>query len=112
MSKASKTTQCTIHCEVAVSTAWEWNSGREKEGERYTQETFDALAMRFEPPDSRNRWDSPLFTVLPGDGVPLDQVHSVLYERRAPPPNQSTQCVSNTFGLANIFFIYFWFIFC
>lgn len=92
MSKASKTTQCTVHCEVAVDTAWEWNSFREKEDERYTRETFDALALRFEPPDSRNRWDSPLFTVLPGDSVPFDQAHSVLFERKAPPPNQSTQC--------------------
>jgi len=106
-SKASKTTQCTVHCEVAVNTAWEWNSFREKEDERYTRETFDALAMRFEPPDSRNRWDSPLFTVLPGDSVPFDQVHSVLFERKAPPPNQSTQCVSNTFGLVHIYLFTF-----
>lgn len=92
MSKASKTTQCTVHCEVAVNTAWEWNNLREKEDDRYTQETFDALTMRFEPPDSRNRWDSPLFTVLSGNKVPVDQVHSVLFEKKAPPPNQSTQC--------------------
>jgi tRNA uridine 5-carbamoylmethylation protein Kti12 len=26
---------------------------------------FEDLAGRFEPPDSRNRWDSPLFTVRP-----------------------------------------------
>lgn len=109
MSKATKTTQCTVHCEVAVNTAWEWNSFREKEDECYSQETFDALAMRFEPPDSRNRWDSPLFTVLPGDSVPVDQVHSVLFERKAPPPNQSTQCVSNRFGFVHIylFIVYF-----
>lgn len=99
MSKANKTTQCTVHCEVPLNTAWEWNSMREKEDDRYTQETFDALTMRFEPPDSRNRWDSPLFTVLPGDKVPTDDMYGVLFERNAPPPNQSTQCVSNTFHL-------------
>jgi protein KTI12 len=95
MSKANKTTQCTVHCEATVSTAWERNNLREKEDDRYTQETFDALTMRFEAPDSRNRWDSPLFTVMPGDTVPFEQMHSVLFERKAPPPNQSTQCVSN-----------------
>jgi protein KTI12 len=99
MSKASKTTQCTVHCEVSINTAWEWNSKRDKEDDRYTRDTFDALTMRFEAPDSRNRWDSPLFTVLPGDKVPTDEVYSVLFERKAPPPNQSTQCVSNTFHL-------------
>jgi protein KTI12 len=105
MSKASKTTQCTVHCEVTINTAWEWNSLREKE-DRYTRETFDALVMRFEPPDSRNRWDSPLFTVLPGDKVPTDQLYSALFEREAPPPNQSTQCVSNMFMCCHFKFYY------
>ncbi|KAJ9597984.1 hypothetical protein L9F63_026911 [Diploptera punctata] len=80
MSKASKTTQCTVHCEVSPETAWEWNK------------TFDALTMRYEAPDSRNRWDSPLFTVLQDDEVPCEHVYKALYERKAPPPNQSTQC--------------------
>ncbi|KXZ48912.1 hypothetical protein GPECTOR_24g201 [Gonium pectorale] len=30
---------------------------------------FDDLAGRFERPDARNRWDSPLFTVLPAAGT-------------------------------------------
>ncbi len=46
--------------------------------------------MRFEPPDSRNRWDSPLFTVFPENNLPLDEIHAALYARKAPPPNQST----------------------
>ncbi|KAJ4439852.1 hypothetical protein ANN_07980 [Periplaneta americana] len=89
MSKASKTTQCTVHCEVSPETAWQWNQLRQ---DPYTRETFDALTMRFESPDSRNRWDAPLFTVLAGDKIPLEEMHRALYERKAPPPNQSTQC--------------------
>jgi len=55
--------------------------------------------MRFEAPDSRNRWDSPVFTVHPADSLPFDQVHQVLYHRQAPPPNLSTLPVSNEYLL-------------
>jgi len=51
--------------------------------------------MRFEAPDSRNRWDSPVFTVNASDSVPFDQVHDMLYHRQPPPPNLSTLPVSN-----------------
>nr|CAD7457867.1 unnamed protein product [Timema tahoe] len=90
MSKSSKTTQCTIQCETSADTARQWNEGRGDD--TYSQDVFDALIMRYEAPDSRNRWDSPLFLVLPSDGLPLEQIQSALFDRKAPPPNQSTQC--------------------
>nr|CAD7571317.1 unnamed protein product [Timema californicum] len=90
MSKSSKTTQCTIQCETPTDTARQWNEGRGDD--TYSQDVFDALIMRYEAPDSRNRWDSPLFLVLPSDGLPLEQIKSALFDRKAPPPNQSTQC--------------------
>ncbi|XP_061481222.1 protein KTI12 homolog [Rhineura floridana] len=46
-----------------------------------------------EPPDSRNRWDCPLFTA-PEDlaqPLPLLEIRASLFERRPPPPNQSTR---------------------
>jgi protein KTI12 len=46
--------------------------------------------MRFEAPDSRNRWDSPVFTVEPGNDLPFEQIHDALFLRKAPPPNLST----------------------
>ena len=52
------------------------------------------LVMRFEAPDSRNRWDSPVFTVHPTDSIPFDQVYQVLYHRLPAPPNLSTLPVS------------------
>ena len=52
------------------------------------------LVSRFEVPDSRNRWDSPIFTVHATDSVPFDQVHQVLYHRVPAPPNLSTLPVS------------------
>jgi len=50
--------------------------------------------MRFEAPDLRNRWDSPLFVVHPDDRLPFDDIYTVLYKKKAPPANQSTQSVS------------------
>jgi len=51
--------------------------------------------MRFESPDSRNRWDSPVFTVHAADFLPFDDIHQVLYHRQPAPPNLSTLPVSN-----------------
>ncbi|GFR11708.1 protein KTI12 homolog [Trichonephila clavata] len=53
---------------------------------------FDALVQRFEAPDSRNRWDSPLFISHKDEDLPLKGIEKALYQRKAPPPNLSTQC--------------------
>lgn len=53
----------------------------------------DALVQRFEAPDSRNRWDSPLFTILKDDTLPFEAISDALFKRKAPPPNQSTHSV-------------------
>lgn len=101
-SKASKSTQCTIYTIRNHQEAWEanlertnrsMNTGEQVETEvSYTQEVFDALTkLRFEEPNSNNRWDSPLFTVQPTDKLDLDAVYKVLFEKKPPPPNMSTQ---------------------
>ncbi|XP_046388663.1 protein KTI12 homolog [Ischnura elegans] len=92
MSKECKTTQITVHCQTASGEAWSWNQERTNNAEKYTQEVHDALVMRYEAPDSRNRWDSPLFTVLSADCLPTTEIMECLFERKAPPPNKSTQC--------------------
>lgn len=47
--------------------------------------------MRFEPPDSRNRWDSPLFTIQFDDRLPGKEICDVLFHSKPPKPNMSTQ---------------------
>ncbi|KAI8826190.1 chromatin associated protein KTI12 [Fimicolochytrium jonesii] len=47
------------------------------------------LTSRFEEPESRNRWDAPLFTLLPTDPSPLPHILAALL-RTPPPPNLST----------------------
>uniref|UniRef100_A0A674CV15 Protein KTI12 homolog n=1 Tax=Salmo trutta TaxID=8032 RepID=A0A674CV15_SALTR len=53
--------------------------------------SLDALVLRFETPDSRNRWDSPLFTIQKEDTLPFEAISDAIFKRKAPPPNQSTQ---------------------
>ncbi|XP_071538624.1 protein KTI12 homolog isoform X1 [Panulirus ornatus] len=89
-SKQNKTTQCLVHCLVPIEQAWTWNQTR-LEMEQYTREVFDGLVMRYETPNSSNRWDSPMFSVLPEDVPPFESLYDALYLCKPPPPNQSTQ---------------------
>ena len=50
--------------------------------------------MRFEPPDSRNRWDSTLFVVQAEEDLPYEDICAALFQGKALPPNMSTQNVS------------------
>ncbi|XP_026483629.1 protein KTI12 homolog [Vanessa tameamea] len=108
-SKASKSTQCTIYTIRNHQEAWEDNLKRINQKEQqectiadnldksicnvpYTEEVFNALTkLRFEEPISNNRWDSPLFTVQPTDELDLEGLYKVLFEKKPPPPNMSTQ---------------------
>lgn len=90
LSKHVKTTHCVIHCDTPMGVASDWNAQRPLE-KQYATEIFDALALRFETPDSSNRWDSPLFVLFPSDPLPESDLVDVLLHRKPPPPNQSTQ---------------------
>jgi protein KTI12 len=50
--------------------------------------------MRFETPETKNRWDSPLYQVGPNDCLPFDEIENALFNKKAPPPNKSTLNVS------------------
>ncbi|XP_016982305.1 protein KTI12 homolog [Drosophila rhopaloa] len=107
MTKASRTNQCTLFCCIPQKQAWTFNDQRtaadelsgDSEAEQpvdnsnvpYTRETFDALCMRYEEPQSNNRWDSPLVVALPEDTLDVEAIYKSLYETQPLPPNQSTQ---------------------
>lgn len=91
MTKLYKNPQCTIHCDIPIEHAWLLNEKR-PENEQYSREIFDALVMRYETPNSKNRWDSPLFSVSTEDELKFDEIYKSLYEVKAPKPNLSTQC--------------------
>lgn len=54
---------------------------------------LEELMMRFEEPNSNQRWDSPLFVIHPEDELPYDQISDALFNRKPPPPNMATQNV-------------------
>ena len=101
-----------MHIDTSSEQAWKLNLKRE-ETCQYTQENFDALVMRYEAPDGRNRWDAPLFTIQPEDELPFESIAAALFERKAPAPNLSTQSVgyiplfNNIHGLTNCLIIYY-----
>lgn len=109
MTKAARTTQCTLFTCIPKEQAWSFNALRtdldvltdsasvpllNNSDIPYTREIFDALCMRFEEPHGNSRWDSPLFVALPEDTLDLEGIYKSLYETRPLPPNQSTQNVS------------------
>lgn len=69
------------------------NSTR-NETEKYSKDTFDGLLMRYEEPDGKNRWDAPLFIVPDDAQLDFEAINDCLFEKKAPPPNLSTQNVS------------------
>ncbi|CAF0741072.1 unnamed protein product [Didymodactylos carnosus] len=81
-----------IYCNTSVDLARQWNNQRQLENssEAYAEPIFDALTQRFEPPDGKNRWDSPLFEITPEMNLPCEQIIDFLLNKRPPPPNKST----------------------
>ncbi|XP_041966284.1 protein KTI12 homolog [Alosa sapidissima] len=88
--KHTQTPHCLVYCLTSADGSSDWNKSRES-SDQYTQEILDALVLRFEAPDSRNRWDSPLFTIQKEDTLPFETISDAIFKRKAPPPNQSTQ---------------------
>ncbi|GIY46044.1 protein KTI12 homolog [Caerostris extrusa] len=85
LNKSCKTTHCVIHCDLLPADCWIYNENRNSP-EKYSEEIFKAVIQRYETPDSRNRWDSPLFIVHKDEELPLEDIEGALYRRRAPPP--------------------------
>ncbi|XP_012859219.1 protein KTI12 homolog, partial [Echinops telfairi] len=76
----------------ALSSAPSAQSAHQTVSAFYPPELLEALALRFEAPDSRNRWDRPLFTLVGLEQpLPLAEIRAALFENRAPPPHQATQ---------------------
>lgn len=88
--KHAQTPHCLVYCLTSDEQSSSWNTNRDA-AEQYTQDILEALIQRFEAPDSRNRWDSPLFTILKDDTLPFEAISDALFKRKVPPPNQSTQ---------------------
>ena len=66
--KAATGSYCVVWCLNDISTAKEWNRLRRDalpnpSNSYYSDDILDALILRYEPPDERNRWDQPLYRI-------------------------------------------------
>ncbi|XP_071731888.1 protein KTI12 homolog [Rutidosis leptorrhynchoides] len=71
LARAAGIRHCVLYCDVEETNCRIWNKERrDKDGISYDDVIFEDLVRRFERPDSRNRWDSPLFELWPfKDGI-------------------------------------------
>lgn len=71
LARAAGTRHCVLFCDVEETHCRDWNKERrEKVGPSYDDRIFEDLIRRFERPDRKNRWDSPLFELWPfKDGI-------------------------------------------
>ncbi|KAF5741691.1 hypothetical protein HS088_TW10G00695 [Tripterygium wilfordii] len=71
LARAAGIRYCVVYCDVEETHCRKWNEERMNKGEAsYDDKIFEDLARRFERPDRRNRWDSPLFELWPcKDGI-------------------------------------------
>lgn len=71
LARAAGIRYCVLFCDVEETHCRKWNEERREKGDAaYADNIFDDLLRRFERPDRRNRWDSPLYEILPQrDGV-------------------------------------------
>ncbi|VEU21073.1 DEKNAAC101964 [Brettanomyces naardenensis] len=89
-SKNLGTTYCVIQVIAPNQVCFDWNSSR-PEGCRWDTDLLNALIMRFEEPDGRNRWDSPLIPISYDDKeLPFDDIWRSIVLKKPPKPNHST----------------------
>ncbi|XP_078439210.1 KTI12-like, chromatin associated protein [Wolffia australiana] len=71
LARAAGTRYCVLFCDVEENICRQWNVERRERGDpTYDEKIFSDLVGRFERPDRRNRWDSPLFELTPfRDGI-------------------------------------------
>jgi protein KTI12 len=67
LARGMATRYCMVHVDSPPALCRQWN--QQRSGDAYGTAVFEDLAGRFERPDARNKWDSPLFTVRPELGA-------------------------------------------
>jgi protein KTI12 len=78
-----------LYCVCRPEETTKWNNARPKET-AYPPDIHENLITRLEEPDSRNRWDSPLFSLIAEDSIP-DSLLVAILEAPKLRPNDSTQ---------------------
>lgn len=91
ITKEAKTQYCVIELTIDKQVCWERNSLRDQDM-AYNQETFDALFMRYETCDDKNRWDLPLFSITAEtEPLPFEPVYETIFMGKPLKPNKCTK---------------------
>ncbi|CDK27249.1 unnamed protein product [Kuraishia capsulata CBS 1993] len=89
-SKALSTSHCVIHVLAPTEICFQWNSARPA-AERWDEDLLKSLIMRYEEPDARNRWDSPLIGVAYDDqNLPFEEIWESVALKKGLRPNNAT----------------------
>lgn len=90
VSRAAGTRHCTVFVDTPPDVCRQLN--KDRTGDAYSEEVLNDLLGRYETPDSRHRWDSPLFTVSWGSGNQAEVLAAVVDAMVSPSDrNVSTQ---------------------
>ncbi|XP_012563024.2 protein KTI12 homolog [Hydra vulgaris] len=87
--KSQKTLHAVVQSGYSKDLCKKWNASVSALNQ-YDENVFNELIQRFEEPDSRNRWDSPLFICSTEIKLQMSEIYNSLFDRVVPPPNQST----------------------
>lgn len=79
LARAAGVRYCVLYCDAEEKDCRKWNDDRREKGEAaYNENIFEDLVGRFEKPDGRNRWDSPLFELWPSKDLTDKSLPAVL----------------------------------
>ncbi|XP_015786475.1 protein KTI12 homolog [Tetranychus urticae] len=90
LAKEQATTYCVVECANHKDKLKTINEARQN-GKRYDDKIFNELFLRYEAPDSQNRWDSPYFVFSNLLEASFDDIKSAIIDKKPLKPNQSTQ---------------------
>ncbi|EGC36124.1 hypothetical protein DICPUDRAFT_32350 [Dictyostelium purpureum] len=90
IARAAGTRLLVIYCDTPRDVSKQWNSQRDS-SVAFSDNLLEELTNRFEVPNPKNRWDSPLFTLEPQHSLPFDLLYKTLFEVQELKPNYATQ---------------------
>ncbi|KAM9981262.1 hypothetical protein ACTFIY_003565 [Dictyostelium cf. discoideum] len=93
IARAAGTRLLVLYCNTPRDLAKKWNQERDQ-SVAYSDKLLDELTNRFEVPNPKNRWDSPLFTLEPQHTLPHELLFKTLFEVQELRPNYATQSQS------------------
>ncbi|CAI5756029.1 unnamed protein product [Candida verbasci] len=90
-SKGQATPQAVIHIIAPIEQCIQWNNS--KEVNKWDENLIKQLEMRYEEPNSSNRWDSPLFEIISEDNTEVrvfDEIWDSIVLKKSIIPNAAT----------------------